>query len=442
MQADDPRPEDPRRRLPSVDALARTFAQGREPGRREIDAARDALRDARARIAAGQHPDLPTEPPCPASALVPVVNLSGVVLHTGLGRAAFGEAILQRAFDSLARHAALELDLDTGDRGDRQAIVREDLLALTGAEGVLVVNNAAAGVILTLSALCHGGEVVISRGQMVEIGGSFRMPDVIAQSGCRLVEVGCTNKTRLSDYADTTGEETRAYLRCHPSNFRIVGFTESPSLSDLAALARERGVLCIDDMGTGCLVDTSQFGLPRQATLADAVRHGADVVIASGDKLLGGPQAGLILGRANVIARLAHHPLARALRVDKLTLAVLSEVLQVYRYGDPIATLPTLRYLARTVQEVQKLAERLRGLVRDRSVLEAWVTEVGGGSLPGYGLPTWRVGLEGDPEKLLTALRIQGVIARIERGRVWLDPRTAERDEVERVRRILPEILS
>lgn len=276
----------------------------------------------------------------------------------------------------------------------------------------------------------------------MEIGGSFRMPDVIAQSGCRLVEVGCTNKTRISDYADATGEETRAYLRCHPSNFRIVGFTESPALPELAALARERGVLCIDDMGTGCLVDTAAFGLPRQATLADAIRHGADVVIASGDKLLGGPQAGLILGRSNLIARLARHPLTRALRVDKLTLAVLSEVLQTYRFGDPVATLPTLRYLARTAKEVRKLAERLRGPVRDRSVLEAGVTEVGGGSLPGYGLPTWRVGLEGDPEKLLATLRTQGVIARIERSRVWLDPRTAERDEVERVRRILPEILA
>jgi L-seryl-tRNA(Ser) seleniumtransferase len=194
-------------------------------------------------------------------------------------------------------------------------------------------------------------------------------------------------------------------------------------------------------MGTGCLVDTAQFGLPRQPTLADAVRQGADVVIASGDKLLGGPQAGLILGRANLIARLARHPLARAIRVDKLTLAVLSQVLQVYRFGNPLETLPTLRYLARTEKEVRKLAERLRGLVRDRSVLEPSVSEVGGGSLPGHGLPTWRVGLNGDAETLLAMLRRRGVIARIERGRVWLDPRTAERDEVERVRRMLPEVL-
>lgn len=316
-------------------------------------------------------------------------------------------------------------------------------MELTGAEAAIVLNNAAAGVFLSLNALASGGEVVLSRGQMVEIGGSFRMPDIVRRSGCRMVEVGCTNKTRLSDYEEVLGPDTKALLRCHPSNFAIVGFTSEPTLGELVELAHAQGLLVIDDMGSGCLVDTRKFGLPKQATLQEAVASGADIVIASGDKLLGGPQSGLVLGSAACVGAIKRHPLARALRVDKLTLAALEATLRLYTSGEHEAEIPTLRYLARPTEPLVKVCRRLARAYPGESVVESGTTEVGGGSAPGTGVPTWRVGLaSGDADGLLAQLRRSDppIVARIEDGRVWLDPRTLDDGEIRIVERALAKV--
>ena len=270
---------------------------------------------------------------------------------------------------------------------------------------------------------------------MVEIGGSFRMPDIVRDSGCRLVEVGCTNKTRLSDYASAVGQETSAVLRCSPSNFRIVGFQGEPTATEIAGLCRERGLMMIDDVGSGCLVDTTRFGLPRERTLREALLDGADVVTASGDKLLGGPQSGLVLGRRDLVQRLAQHPLARAVRVDKLILAGLEVTLRLYAEGRE-ADVPVWRYAGRPLDEIRKAAKTLARACPGWSSVEPGSTEMGGGSMPGRGLPTWRVGLSvDDPEEALRRLRNapRPVIGYIERDKVWLDPRTAEPDEVREV---------
>jgi L-seryl-tRNA(Ser) seleniumtransferase len=369
------------------------------------------------------------------------INMSGVILHTGLGRARLApEAAAQLAL-AAGSHAAVEFDLESGKRGDRQEHVRGYLCDLTGAEDALVVNNAAAGVFLVLNALCAGGEVILSVGQMVEIGGSFRMPDIVRQSGCTLVGVGCTNKTHLRDYQEAMSEETIAILRCHPSNFKMVGFVEEVEPADLARLADDRGIYFIDDVGSGCIVDTTQFGLSRQATLQDSLEAGADVVIASGDKLLGGPQAGLILGSKDCLKEIKSHPLARAVRVDKLTLAALEATLRLYATGRA-TEVPTIKYLSRPAEEVRASAERMAAAAPG-SVLEEGLTEVGGGSLPGEGIRTWRVGVpSADADGVLERLRRYDppIIGRIEDGRVWLDPRTAEDDEVAQVEKALEEL--
>lgn len=371
--------------------------------------------------------------------LRPVVNLSGVVLHTGLGRARLASSVAQRVQLVASSHSALELDLESGTRGDRQGHVRSLLCELTGAEDSLVVNNAAAGVVLTLAALAQGREVILSRGQMVEIGGSFRMPDIVRESGCRLVEVGCTNKTRLSDYSEAISEETAAILRCHPSNFRVVGFTSEPSLSDLATLARERGTVCIDDIGSGCLVDTTRFGLPKEPTIQMSLGSGAHVTICSGDKLLGGPQAGLILGCAPLLEIIRKHPLARAFRIDKLSLSALQATLQLYREGRELE-IPTLRYLAREAREVKTKAARLAKAYSGTSKVLACKTEVGGGSAPGAGVDGFAAVLITEhPGKLCQTLRQSNpsILARVQDNAVWLDPRTAEDDEITAVSKVL-----
>ncbi len=355
----------------------------------------------------------------------PVINMSGIILHTGLGRARLAPSVVQRVQETAANHALVEFDSGSGLRGDRQDHVNFLLTRLTGAESALVVNNCAAAVLLSLAALGDGQEVILSRGQMIEIGGAFRMPDVIRQSGCKLVEVGCTNKTRLSDFEQAITEETRILLRCHPSNFRIVGFHAEPSARDLAELAHKHGKLLIDDVGSGCLIDTTQFGLPKERTIQDALKDGADLVLASGDKLLGGPQAGLILGSKVLISKLARHPLARAVRIDKLSLTALEATLRLYlenRYKE----IPAWRYCSRPLQEVHEIAKRLGSRV------EEGTTELGGGSLPEQGVPTWRVGLPGQPDEILAKLRkgATPIIGYIRNGTAWLDPRTIEEDEV------------
>ncbi len=438
---------DPLRALPKVDALSRAATLDEFPERVRVEAARQAIAETRRAIQSGARlnghtlEDMAAEKArgMIARSLMPAINLSGVILHTGLGRARLAPAAIEHIALVAANHSVLEIDTETGKRGDRQDHVRSLLCELTGAEDALVVNNAAAAVVLTLSALARDREVVLSRGQMVEIGGSFRMPEIVRESGCVLVEVGTTNKTRLSDYEAAIGDQTGAVLRCHTSNFKIIGFTEQPELTKIARLAHDRGVPCVDDMGTGCIVDASLFGMVKVPTIQDSLEGGADVVTASGDKLLGGPQAGLIVGRTEYVGRIKKHPLARAVRIDKLTLAALEATLRLYLQGRE-REIPTIGYLSRPLEEVRRLAEALAGVVSG-SVIDEGVTEVGGGSSPGTGVKTWRVGLPQRPaDAIAKRLRLNGIIARIEDDRVWLDPRTLDESEVETVCEVLKSI--
>lgn len=435
------------RLLPKVDVLRSAPELSAFSDRVRTAAARSAIGRAREALVAGDPFDLTSLPQIALEeatrlregTLRPAINMSGVVLHTGLGRARLAEAVADRVFEVARGHALLELDEMSGKRGDRQAHVRWMLGELTGAEDALVVNNAAAGVFLMLSALAHGREVILSRGEMVEIGGSFRMPDIVRQSGCRLVEVGCTNKTRLSDYAEAITEGTAAILCCHPSNFRIQGFAEKPDLADLRKLAKKRGLMLLDDHGSGCAYETARYGLSRQNTMRDRVEKGVDVLVASGDKLLGGPQAGLVVGRAEAIATLEKHPLARVLRVDKLTLAALEATLRLHLDGATDA-IPTVWAMARPLEDVRTAAKRLAKAYPGEATVAWGVTELGGGSAPGEGVPTWRAGLAHPrPDALASALRRSrpAVIGRIEGERVWLDPRTADAEETRLVARFL-----
>ena len=431
------------RSLPSVDKLMKEPRLAGFSERVRGIAARQAVTHAREQAASGGTIDSANVAGHAAQiaeqlarpSLAPAINMSGVLLHTGLGRARLSKEAADQIAVAARGHATVEYDRATGKRGDRQEHVSALLKELTGAEGALVVNNCAAAVFLSLNALCAGKEVILSRGQMVEIGGSFRLHDIVRQSGCRLVEVGSTNKTRVSDYSQAITAETAAILRCHPSNFKIVGFHEEPSAQDLSALCKEHDLIHIDDVGSGCLVDTTKYGLPRERTLREAVADGPDVVTASGDKLLGGTQAGLVLGSKVAIDRIARHPLARAVRVDKLTLAGLEATLSLYAEGRE-DQIPVWRYLSKEPKEVKADAEKLAKAWPHESTVEEGATEVGGGSMPGATVPTWRVGLRGEnPESVAERLRNMDVpiVGYIEDGTFWLDPRTAEKDEVETV---------
>ena len=360
-----------------------------------------------------------------APRLRPVINGTGVVLHTNLGRAPISRAAAAAAADIATGYSNLELDLESGRRGDRHALVAPLLTRLTGAEAGLVVNNNAAAVLLMLAALARGREVVVSRGQQVEIGGAFRMPDVMRLSGARMVEVGTTNRTRAADYEEAIGQRTAALLRVHTSNFRVTGFTESTSLGEMAGVARRRGILLMDDLGSGALEPV--FDEPA---VADSVRL-ADVVTFSGDKLLGGPQAGIALGRAEPIRRMAKHPLARAVRVDKMTLAALEVTLRERLLGE---TAPAARMLAATRDEMFRRAGYLMVRLAERGIEADRVegaSAVGGGSLPGHEPPTVLLALPGPASRLAVALR-RGeppVLARIEDGRCCIDLRTVLRGQ-------------
>ncbi len=357
--------------------------------------------------------------------LIPVINGTGVIIHTNLGRAVLS-AEAQAAVSAAAQaYNNLEFDLDSGRRGSRLTHAGKLLRELTGAEDALVVNNNASALILILSALAKECEVVISRGQLVEIGGGFRIPAIMREGGARLVEVGTTNRTRLADFAEAINDETAMLLRAHASNFKQLGFVEQPPLDELATLARDCDVLAVDDLGSGTLIDTAPFGLDHEPMIQESVAAGVDLVCFSGDKLLGGPQAGIIVGRAEAVARLKRHPLARALRVDKLTYAALLATLAHYRRGEAIERVPVWRMIAQPLADIRARAE-------------AWATQtggavlpaqsaVGGGSLPGSALPTAVLAIKHDaPDRLSAQLR-QGqppVVARIADGRVLIDPRT------------------
>jgi len=357
-----------------------------------------------------------------------VINATGVILHTNLGRAPLSRAAVE-ALATAAGYGNLELDLDTGKRGERADLVVPLMTALFEAESAHVVNNNAAAILLALTALCKGREVIVSRGQLVEIGGSFRMPDVMRLSGARMVEVGTTNRTRLADYEQAIGARTAAILRVHTSNFRVSGFTESASLEELTGLARARGVLLIDDLGSGAME-----AIADEPTIADSVRF-SDVVTFSGDKLLGGPQAGIILGRADAVRKLAKHPLARAVRIDKLTLAALEATLR-QRLSGRADEIPVHRMLKIPVEDIRRRAAMWSVKLDERGVgvrLVPGESAVGGGSLPGHGLPTVLLALAGPASRMSAALRNgrPPVIARIEAGACCLDPRTVLKGEDE-----------
>ncbi len=369
-----------------------------------------------------------------------VVNATGIVVHTNLGRSLLSAPALAAVAEAGAHYNNLEFDLDDGSRGSRQAHLRKLLCELSGAESALVVNNNAAAVLLALTALAAGREVVVSRGQLIEIGGSFRLPDVMAQSGARLVEVGTTNKTYLDDYRRAITSETAMLMRAHPSNYRIMGFTSEADLPGLASLAREFGLPLLDDLGSGVYIDLSGYGLSYEPTIMRSLQEGADLVCFSGDKLLGGPQAGIILGRKDLVDIMAAHPLARALRVGKLTIAALEATLR--HYLDPERAVREIPTLAMLTAEQEALRRRARALAEGLAPLDAFQAEVvegvsraGGGALPLEDLPTWTVAVVSPS---LSANEIEGrlraseppVICRIRDGRVILDMRTVSDGEV------------
>ncbi len=381
----------------------------------------------------------------------PLINATGVVIHTNLGRAPLSQAAQQAMQAAAAGYSALEFDLRSGQRGRRGQQAEQLLCALTGAEDALIVNNCAAATVLMLAAVAVGRGVVISRGQLVEIGGGFRIPEIMAQSGAHLIEVGTTNRTRSADYAQALRAHAQrppgvaAILRVHPSNFRVRGFTQDVEVAELVQLARAHAettgqpLPVLDDIGSGALVDTSRFGLRREPMPQDSVRAGAAVVTFSGDKLLGGPQAGLLIGQKAWIARCRSHPLARAFRADKFTLAGLTATLLHYARGDAAQQVPVLRMLAATKDEISQRAQRVvdrlapwaaaRGL---RLALRDGQSAVGGGTLPDEALPTTLITIASaarSAHQLLAALRAQSVIARIVDDHVVLDLRTVLDDD-------------
>lgn len=376
-----------------------------------------------------------------------VINATGVVLHTNLGRAPLSEAARRAVQDKAAGYCTLEYDVTSGERGRRGPRAEDLLASLTGAEAALVVNNCAAAALLVLSALARDGETIVSRGELVEIGGDFRVPDVMAQSGTRMVEIGTTNRTRLSDYRKAISPDTRLIMRVHPSNYRIVGFAKTPSLGDLAGLAHDAGLVLYEDAGSGALLNLSEFGIDGEPVIGASVNAGADIVSFSGDKLLGGPQAGLLVGRLDLIDRLRNHPLYRALRADKLRIAALEATLEAYvRDGSP-DEVPAFRSLAMTTDEIRERAEGLISRLRESKMPETLRLETvegesaaGGGAGPTSRLPTVLISLTHDQlsaNQIESALRLSDppVVARIVDDRVLLDLRTvadSEESEVER----------
>ena len=356
-----------------------------------------------------------------------VINGTGVVIQTNLGRAPVSEETAAAMSAAATSYLALETDLETGERGGRGSEIESMMRALTGAERTLVVNNNAAAVLLTLAATSVGCGVVVSRGEAVEIGGGFRVPDVLLQSGARLIEVGTTNRTYLRDYDAAIDDETAALLRVHASNFSIVGFVARPELGELADLARQRGVLSIEDVGSGCLLDTSRYGLAHEPTLAESIAAGVDVVCASGDKLLGGPQAGLIIGRAEVVDRIRRHPLARALRADKTCLAGIEATLRHYLRGDAEKRIPVWWSISRESDWLEDRAREWAVAVGERASVVPTDAVVGGGSLPGKTLPSFAISLrDSAPDALAARLRLgtPHVVPRIVDGDVAIDART------------------
>ena len=443
-------PRDPRRRLPAVDALLVepdvAALLTAHPRSLVVRAVRDTIEHARANGG--------STPPegwgaavrarvqrLAAPSLLPVINATGVVLHTNLGRAPLARAACEAMTRIAAGYANLEYDLVQGARGSRHTLCRDLLVELTGAEDAIVLNNAAGAVLVALSALARDGEAIVSRGELVEIGGAFRIPDIMARSGATLVEVGTTNRTHLKDFEGALTSRTKLLLKVHRSNFQVTGFTADVSAQEIAGVARARGAATLYDLGSGLLTDLSSWGLIGEPTVAEALASGVDAVAFSGDKLLGGPQAGILLGTRDAIARCRQDPLARAVRSDKFTLAALEATLALYREPERARVeIPVLRMLIEDVAEIRRRGEALqKGVGKDTEVVEG-ESEVGGGSFPGAKLKTWLVRINPGTRHLTPdtlAGRLRGgappIIARIADDRVVLDPRTIFPEQIETV---------
>lgn len=372
-----------------------------------------------------------------ASGFVRVLNGTGIILHTGLGRAPYGQRPLHMAETAAAGYTNLEYDLDRGGRGDRCARLERLLCQITGAEAALAVNNNAGAVLLALRAAAEGGEAIVSRGELVEIGGGFRIPEVMELSGAKLREVGTTNRTRPADYEEAVGEETKAVMKVHTSNYRIVGFTESVSVKTLSGICQKKKIPLLVDLGSGMFVDLKSYGFPAEPTVQETVRDGADIVCFSGDKLLGGPQAGVIVGKKRYVEKMRKHPLSRALRIDKVNGAALEGVLLDYLDSEKAMTdVPVLRMLTMPAETVRERAQMLAGQISGsdiRVTVEPCMSRAGGGALPDVDIPSWSVCIEPESvsaEVLGTRLRQMAVpvISVVRDGRVWLDMRTFEPD--------------
>jgi L-seryl-tRNA(Ser) seleniumtransferase len=448
------------RELPSVDELLRrdgVRSLAHQFGHAEtVEAARKFIEELRGRIAGDSLDEaaLTSSVEDAAAAierrlqeslsysLRPVINATGVILHTNLGRAPLGEAALQHVMEVARGYSNVEFDLATGERGKRDVHVSRLFAKLLNCPGrelsTIVVNNNAAAVLLTLNALAEGGEVIVSRGELVEIGGSFRIPDVMAKSGAVLKEVGTTNRTRIADYESAISDRTKLLLRVHRSNFQIVGFTEQPSLAELAALGRKHNIPVVEDLGSGELFDLREVGVHGEPMISESLRAGVAVVTYSGDKLLGGPQAGLISGDGELVAKIRKNPLFRALRVDKIFYAALEATLLAYLRED-FDAIPTLRMMRVNAEDLQHRAEHIvRHLRMSSPQVEIEVAEtrsaIGGGSAPGATLPSWAVTVKiagQSAEKILERLRKceTPIVARVEDGRVLLDLRTVEAEQ-------------
>lgn len=406
--------------------------------RRQLDRARQKIRDGGTAPSAGDVADgvsgelrSMTEP-----APRQVINATGVIIHTNLGRAPLSPAAIEAMTQAARGYTDLEMDLSTGRRGSRQAHLQSLLQQVTGAEGALAVNNNASAILLGLSALSVGKEVIVSRAEAVEIGGGFRIPDVLKQSGAKLIDVGTTNRTYLRDYEDAITENTAALLKVHTSNFRVEGFTSEVEPSELVALSKEKGIPVLHDVGSGALLPTEAYGLAHEPTPQESIAAGVGLVFFSGDKLLGGPQSGMVVGTSELVRRLERHPLARAIRIDKMSLAGLTATLLHYLKQEAESEIPIWRMISAGEQEIKDRVERWKSQLALPGEVISSKSAVGGGSLPGETLPTWVLALScegsaGGSEAVMRNLREAKppVIARIEDDRVILDPRTVLPEE-------------
>ena len=452
------------RSLPKVDELLKhprlADLSSRVSHNVTLESARSVIDGARADIKSGNQTTVLSEDEivarvceevqkCMQPSLRRVINATGIIVHTNLGRSILAEDALRAVQEVSQGYSTLEYDFEQGKRGSRHDHIESLLCELTGAEAAMAVNNNAAAVMMCIACFARGKEAIVSRGQLVEIGGSFRVPDIMAESGARMIEVGTTNKTHLKDYEKATTSETGLYLKVHSSNYRVVGFTEEVSLEELVNLGAQHSIPVMEDQGSGVLIDLQKYGLPYEPTVASSVAAGADIVTFSGDKLLGGPQAGIIVGKKSAIAKLKAHPMARALRLDKMTLAALEATLMIYRDEDSaVKEIPTLHALTMTLVESRERAEdfaarllaQLKKCNADKRCSVEVIDEVaraGGGSLPLADIPTAVVALSFShcsADEAEKALRLEGpvpIVVRIKDNRILLDPRTLIHDDAE-----------